>query len=69
MFGSTYISEKKLKFVKPIIPDIVYAPYIPIQDVPTILSDDSFTPTKLLSSKYAVKKINSDFYGKIEVTS
>ncbi len=43
----------------------VYAPYIPMVEQ-TIIEEGNFFPSKELESRYATKKINSNFYGPVE---
>lgn len=41
----------------------IYAPYISMQLEPIIIDADEFNPTRLISSRYAVRMLDDRFYG------
>jgi hypothetical protein len=46
----------------------VYAPYIPFQLTPVVMSADDFTPRKGIMTRYAKKVVNNKFYGLVNVS-
>lgn len=46
----------------------VYAPYIPMIEQ-TIIQETDFSPSKEITTRYATQKINSNFYGLINLES
>jgi hypothetical protein len=48
---------------------MVFAPYVPLQLTPTVIEQDVFQPSQLLSSRYAQRQVNPNFYGVINPNS
>jgi hypothetical protein len=48
-------------------PGIVYMPYVPAETVSTV--NGNFNPNLGIKSRYAVKTVNSNFYGYIRTTN
>jgi hypothetical protein len=48
-------------------PGYIYAPYVPVMLTPTIEERD-FAPRRQLSSRYAIRMVNNNFYGTINVS-
>lgn len=46
----------------------VYTPYVPMIEQ-TIIQETDFSPSKEIKTRYATKKINSNFYGLINLES
>lgn len=45
----------------------VYSPYVPLQTTPTIYGPEDFVPRKGVSTRYARKMVNPDYYGVVIV--
>lgn len=45
----------------------IYAPYVPMALTPTMYNPFNFTPTKAISTRYAKKLVNNQYFGAIKV--
>ena len=45
----------------------IYAPYIPLQLTPTVISPETMAPVKAIMTRYAKKCVNNRFYGTVRV--
>jgi len=50
-----------------VIEGLVYMPYIPMESI-TIISNNTFSPTKTIKSRYSTKMINNNNFAEIKMT-